>query len=85
MSAREKLGMEGRFCTNGLELKKNLFKKQIAKENVPKEVATVTAKLQNSIEDFHEEEVTDYDLDMKVSMLSLTNEIPGVLSDRIFM
>ena len=67
------------------ELKKNLFKKQIAKENVPKEVATVTAKLQNSIEDFHEEEVTDYDLDMKVSMLSLTNEIPGVLSDRIFM
>ena len=49
MSAREKLGMEGRFCTNGLELKKNLFKKQIAKENVPKEVATVTAKLQNQI------------------------------------
>ena len=45
----------------------------------------MTAKLQNSIEDFHEEEVTDYDLDMKVSMLSLTNEIPGVLSDRIFM
>lgn len=47
MSAGEKLGMEGRFYLNGLELKKNLQKKHIAKENVPKEVATVTAKLQN--------------------------------------
>ena len=57
MSAREKLGMKGRFYTNDLELKYKLQKKQMAEENIPKGVAAVTAKLQNWIEDFHEEEV----------------------------
>ena len=55
MSAREKLGMKGRFYTKGLELKHKLQKKLMAEENIPKEVALVTAKLQNWIEDFHEE------------------------------
>ena len=57
MSAREKLGMKGRCYTNGLELKHKLQKKQMAEENIPKEVAAVTAKLRNWIEDSHEEEV----------------------------
>ena len=47
MSAREKLGMKGRFYTNGLELKHKPQKKQMAEENSSKEVAVVTAKLQN--------------------------------------
>ena len=55
MSAREKLGMKGRFYTNGLEPKHKLQKKLMAEENIPKEVALVTAKLQNWIENFHEE------------------------------
>ena len=57
MSAREKLGMKGRFYSNGLELKHKPQKKQMAEENSSKEVAVVTAKLQNWIKDFHEEEV----------------------------
>ena len=56
-AAREKLEMKGRFYTNGLELKHKLQKKQMAEENIYKEVAVVTAKLQNWIEDFYEEEV----------------------------
>ena len=57
MSACEKLGMKGLCYTNGLELKHKLQKKQMAQENIPKEVAAVTAKLRNCIEDSHEEEV----------------------------
>ena len=57
MSARDKLGIKGRFYTNCLELKHKLQKKQMIEENIPKEVTAVTAKLQNWIEDFHEEEV----------------------------
>ena len=57
MSACEKLGMKGRCYTNGPELKHKLQKKQMAEENIPKEVAAVTAKLRNLIEDSHEEEV----------------------------
>ena len=57
ISAREKLGMEGWFYTNGLELKHKLQKKQMAEGNIPKEVTVVTAKLQNQIEDFHGEKV----------------------------
>ena len=47
ISAREKLGMEGWFYTNGLELKHKLQKKQMAEGNIPKEATVVTAKLQN--------------------------------------
>ena len=57
ISAREKLGMKGRFYNNGLELKHKLQKKQMAEVNIPKEVAAVTVKLQNWIEYFHEKEV----------------------------
>ena len=46
MAAREKVGMKGRFHTFGLELKHKLQKKQMANENVLKNVAAVTAKLQ---------------------------------------
>ena len=49
--------MKGRFYTNGLELKHKQQKKQMAEENIPKEVAVVTTKLQNWIEDFHDEKV----------------------------
>ena len=52
MSAREKLGMKGRFYINGLELKHKLKKKQMAEESIPKEIAVETAKLQNWTEDF---------------------------------
>ena len=57
ISAREKLGMKGRFYNNGLELKHKLQKKQMAEENISKEVAAVTVKLQNWINYFHEKEV----------------------------
>lgn len=43
--ARENLGIERRFYTNGLELKHKFQKKKMAKEGVPKEVAPVTAQL----------------------------------------
>jgi hypothetical protein len=45
LSARENLGINGRFYTNGLELKHKLQKKNMREEDVPKEVAAVTLQL----------------------------------------
>ena len=57
LSARQFLGIEGRFYTNGLELKHKLQKKRMSEENVPKEVAAVTIQLNTWAEDFYLEEV----------------------------
>ena len=57
LSARQILGIEGRFYTNGLELKHKLQKKRLSEENVPKEVAAVTLQLNTWAEDFYLEEV----------------------------
>ena len=56
LSARENLSIEGSFYTNGLELKHKLQKKRMAEEDVPKEVAPVTAQLFTWAEDFYLEE-----------------------------
>ena len=56
MSARKRLGIEGRFYTNGLELKHKLQKKRLRETDVPKEVSSVTAELQKWSEEFYVEE-----------------------------
>ena len=56
LSARENLGIEGRFYTNGLELKHKLQKKRMAEEDIPKEIAAVTAQLLTWAEEFYLEE-----------------------------
>ena len=56
LSERENLGIEGRFYTNGLELKHKLQKKKMAEEDVPKEVTVVIAQLFTCAEDFYLEE-----------------------------
>ena len=57
LSARQTLGIDGRFYTNGLELKHKLQKKRMSEENVPKEVAAVTLQLNTWAEDVYLEEV----------------------------
>ena len=52
----ENLGIEGRFYTNGLKLKHKLQKKRMAEEDVPKEIAAVTAQLFTWAEEFYLEE-----------------------------
>ena len=56
LSARESLSIEGRFYTNGLELKHKLQKKRMAEEDVPKEVAAVTSQLLTWAEDLYLEQ-----------------------------
>ena len=58
LSERENLGIEGRFYTNGLELKHKLQKKKMAEEDVPKEVTAVIAQLFTWAEEFYLEEET---------------------------
>jgi len=45
MSSRRALGIEGRFYTNGLELKHKLQKKRLKEAEVPREVSSVTEEL----------------------------------------
>lgn len=56
MSARQSLGIEGRFYTNGLELKHKLQKKRLRECEIPNEVADVSAELQKWSEEFYIEE-----------------------------
>ena len=56
LSARKDLGIDGRFHTNGLELKHKLQKKKMREEDVPKEVAAVTLQLFKWVEEFYLEE-----------------------------
>ena len=56
LSARQELGIEDRFYTNGLELKQ-LQKKKLREEEVSKEVAAVTLQLQEWIKEFHTEQI----------------------------
>jgi len=55
-SAREELGLDGRFYTNGLELKHKLQKKRLRESEVPREVAKVTATLEDWTNEFYAEE-----------------------------
>ena len=57
MSSRRALAIEGRFYTNGLELKHKLQKKRLKEADVPREVSSVTEELQNWAQDFFNEEV----------------------------
>lgn len=57
MSSRRALGIEGRFYTNGLELKHKLQKKRLKEAEVPREVSSVTEEQQNWAQDFFNEEV----------------------------
>ena len=45
MSARKELGINGRFYTNGLELKHRLQKKKLKEEEIPHEVTSVSKAL----------------------------------------
>lgn len=56
LSARGNLGIEGRFYMNGLELKHQLQEKRMAKEEVPKESAAVTAQVFTWAEEFYLED-----------------------------
>ena len=56
LSAREQCGIQGRFYTNGLELKHKLQKKRLKEEDIPKEVTAVTDTLQKWYEDYYVEE-----------------------------
>lgn len=56
MSARKRLGIEGRFYTNGLELKHKLQKKRLREGEIPNEVACVSEELQTWSEEFYIEE-----------------------------
>lgn len=56
VSARQALGIEGRFTTNGLELKHKLQKKKIKEEDIPKEVSAVTKVLNAWVNEYHIEE-----------------------------
>ena len=55
-SARQQLGLSGRFYTNGLELKHKLQKKCLRESEVPKEVAKVTETLEGWTKEFYAEE-----------------------------
>ncbi|XP_022809025.1 uncharacterized protein LOC111346004, partial [Stylophora pistillata] len=55
-SAREDLGLDGRFYTNGLELKHKLQKKRLREDEVPKEVAEVSSTLEKWTNEFYVEE-----------------------------
>lgn len=57
MDTRKSLGIEGRFYTNGLELKHKLQKKRLSEVNVPKEVSVVTKELKTWSEEFYLEEI----------------------------
>ena len=52
LSARQNLGITGRFYTNGLELKHRLQKKRLWDE-IPKEVANVTSMLEKWTTEFY--------------------------------
>ena len=56
LSSRESLGIEGRFYTNGLELKHKLQEKRLREAQVPREVLRVTEELQKWSEEFYLEE-----------------------------
>jgi len=56
MSARKRLDIEGRFYTNGLELKHKLQKKRLREGKIPNKVACVSEELQTSSEEFYIEE-----------------------------
>ena len=56
LSARQNLGITGRFYTNGLELKHRLQKKRLREDEIPKEVADVTSMLERTTEFYLEEE-----------------------------
>ena len=56
MSARKRLGIEGRFYTNGLELMHKLQKKRLREGEIPNEVAHVSEELQKWSEEFYIEE-----------------------------
>ena len=56
MSARKRLGIEGPFYTNGLELKLKLQKKRLRDGEIPNEVACVSEELQKWSEEFSIEE-----------------------------
>ena len=55
-SVREECGIQGRFYTNGLELKHKLQKKRLKEEDIPKEVSAVTDTLQKWHDDYYVEE-----------------------------
>ena len=57
MSSRKRLGIEGRFYTNGLELKHKLQKKRLREADIAKEVLAVTEQLQKWSEEFYVEEI----------------------------
>lgn len=56
MSARHRLGIEGRFTTNGLELKHKLQKKKMREEDIPKEVSAVAKMLHSWVSEYYIEE-----------------------------
>ena len=56
LSARETLGIKGRFYTNGLELKHKLQKKQLKESDIPKKVSEVTSLIESWAEEFYHEE-----------------------------
>jgi len=53
MSARKCLGIEGRFYTNGLELKHKLQKKRLREGEIPNKAACVSEELQTWSEEFY--------------------------------
>ena len=55
-SVRKECCIQGRFYTNGLELKHKLQKKRLKEEDIPKEVAAVTNTLQKWHDDYYVEE-----------------------------
>ncbi|RMX57773.1 hypothetical protein pdam_00006752 [Pocillopora damicornis] len=56
LSARQNLGITGRFYTNGLELKHRLQKKRLREDEIPEEVANVTSMLEKWTTEFYLEE-----------------------------
>ena len=56
MSSRQSLGIEGRFTTNGLELKHKLQKKKLKEEDIPKEVNAVAKVLHTWVKEYYIEE-----------------------------
>ena len=56
LSARQNLGITGRFYTNGLELKHRLQKKRLREDEIPEEVASVTSMLEKWTTEFYLEE-----------------------------
>ena len=56
MSARQRIGIEGHFYTNGLDCKHKLQKKRLREGEIPNEVACVSEELQKWSEEFYIEE-----------------------------